>query len=167
MFKDVSFWLEIIGACAVVYWVICWLILVSKNESLPNWITKIATIISCLLAFCTVPFSAIFSIPIVINFRNTIDNARHEEFQKAEHLYDTLHKKDYSKGYDKGWRASEQFYKKGRYSLTDDPRDLKYHYDSLARDYCILYQMYSASTKDHSDLDELVTPDFLTLDFDE
>lgn len=112
MFDKLPFFLEIIGACAVVYWIICWLILVSKNDNLPEWISVIASILCGLLAVCTAPFSVVFTIPLFIIFQRTHEDVSHREYHRGLNERFSESSKQIQQSYDKGYKAASERYEK-------------------------------------------------------
>ena len=162
MFGSATNTLALIGACAIVFWIICWLILASKSDFFPHFVQSASAALAAILAFCSAIPSALLALPIWLNYRKTMDQIRREEHDKTKDLYEKLHAKDYQKGYDKGWTASQSFYKNVYPSLKDDSRKLMYDYDILLKDYCYLHKLCSSSKEFRDKLEDLSTPEFLT-----
>lgn len=110
MFGSLTDKLAIVGACAVVFWIICWLILVSKNESLPGWVSSLATILGGLLSFCTAITTALFFIPIAILSHQAQEKARHEGFQEGLKIGQKLNSSDIEKYKNEGYEKASHYY---------------------------------------------------------
>ena len=85
--------LALVGVAAIVFWIICWLVLLSKNDSLPGWISSLSAIVAGLLAFCTAISTALFAIPLYILYQQAYSKIKHEGFQEGLKIGEKMNKK--------------------------------------------------------------------------
>jgi len=151
MFGSFTDKLAIVGVCAIVFWIICWLILVSKNDRIPGWISSLATAIGCVLTFCTVLSSAIFSLPLFILYRQASDAIEHKAFNKGIEFEKAAQpgalKLAEQEGYNKGVKECNR-----KYNL------LCTEYDWLYDMYRTMYEEYSKGTPFEEIEDDLGDP---------
>ena len=112
MFGSATNTLALIGVCAIVFWIICWLILMSKSDAFPRFVQNAAAALAAVLAFCSAIPSALLALPIWINFQKTYDEISKREYNRglgerrsvsASQLDDM-----YYNGYDRGYETAEK-----------------------------------------------------------
>lgn len=112
MFGSLTDKLAIVGACAVVFWIICWLILVSQSDRIPHWLSSLAAIVACIFAVVTALPTALFFAPIYLNFNQTYNKIKHEEFQKGLTSSLSVSSKELKDAHDKGYNEAVERYEK-------------------------------------------------------
>lgn len=107
-FGPATNYLSVLGVCTIVFWIICWLILVSKNDNLPKWISNLASLIIGLLAFCTAIPSALLALPIWLNFHKSFIEISRKEYRRGLDEKYSESSKQIQDAYDSGYRAAEK-----------------------------------------------------------
>ena len=140
--------LAIIGACAIVFWIICWLILMSKSDFFPHFVQSSSAALAAILAFCTAIPSAILALPIWLNFRKVYDS----EYRRGLHEKFSDSSSQLKKSYDEGYNDAAAVYKEAR------KKDLK-KVNEMYLNYCALYHKCQSEPNSSLLLSNVPVPD--------
>lgn len=157
MFGSYTNKLAILGVCAIVFWIICWLVLLSKNDKLPHWLSGFAAILAGLLAFVTAIPSALFSAPIIMNMNLVSKEARKEGFDKGMEVEKAAHPGALK-------LAEQEGYKKGYGAFQNKYEMLCIEYDWLCDGYSFMYKEYEKGTPFDEIKEDLTTPENMKRD---
>ena len=108
MFGTATNALAVIGVCAVVFWIICWLVLSSKSDFIPGFLQSANSALAVILAFCTAIPSALLALPLWLLYRQAHAEISRREYRRGLEEKLSESSRQIKDAYASGFRAAEK-----------------------------------------------------------